>query len=133
MSEAALTLVKGLYESFGRGDIDAIISGLTPDVYWQVNGQHSDYPLIGVWNGPGEVKKFFAGVAELEQFSEFSPKEFCPSGDMVFVLGHYAGKVIKTGRAFASDFVHVFTLRGGKVCKFREFTDTACFAAAWRA
>jgi uncharacterized protein len=132
MSEAGMALIRGMYESFGRGDLEGIIAGLTPDVHWRVNGERTDYPLLGVWNGTAEVRKFFAGIAELEQFSEFSPNEFYASGDMVFVLGRYAGKIVKTGRTFASEFVHVFTLRGGKVCKFLEFTDTACFAAAWR-
>jgi ketosteroid isomerase-like protein len=132
MSEAAITLIKGMYESFGRGDIDRVIAGLTPDIHWRVNGERSDYPLLGVWNGTAEVRQFFAGVAAQEQFSEFNPKEFYPAADRVFVLGHYAGKVAKTGRAFASDFVHIFTLRGGKVCDFLEFNDTARFVAAWR-
>ncbi len=132
MSEAAISLIKGMYESFGRGDIDGIIAGLTPDIHWRVNGERSDYPLFGVWNGAAEVKQFFAGVAEQEQFSEFSPKEFYAAGDRVFVLGRYAGKVTKTGRSFASEFIHIFTLRGGKVSNFLEFNDSARFAAAWR-
>jgi uncharacterized protein len=48
------------------------------------------------------------------------------------VLGHYAWKIRKTGRAVASDWVHVFTLHNGKVTKFREFNDTAQFAEAYR-
>jgi ketosteroid isomerase-like protein len=28
--------------------------------------------------------------------------------------------------------VHIFTLRGGKIAAFREFTDTALFAQAYR-
>ena len=127
MSAAATSLIKGMYESFGRGDID----GLTPDIHWRVNGERSD-SLFGVWNGTTEVKQFFAGVAELEQFSEFSPNEFYAAGDRVFVLGRYAGKIAKTGRTFASEFVHIFTMRGGKVCDFHEFNDSARFVAAWR-
>ena len=65
MSEAAISLIKGMYESFGRGDIDGVIAGLTCDIHWRVNGERSDYPLLGVWNGTAEVKQFFAGVAEL--------------------------------------------------------------------
>ena len=132
MSEAAISLIKGMYESFGRGDIAGVIARLSPDIHWRVNGERNDYPLFGVWNGVGEVQKFFAGVAEHEQFSEFSPNEFFASGDLVFVLGRYAGKVAKTGRSFASEFVHIFTLRAGKVCRFHEFNDSARFVAAWR-
>jgi uncharacterized protein len=40
--------------------------------------------------------------------------------------------VKKTGRRIASDWCHVFTVRDGKVAAFREFTDTAQAAAAYR-
>ncbi len=49
-----------------------------------------------------------------------------------FVLGHYAWKLRKTGRTVESDFIHIFTVKGGKVVQFREFTDTAKFAEAYR-
>ena len=49
-----------------------------------------------------------------------------------YVLGYYACKIRKTGRADASDWVHIFTVRNGKVVKFREFNDTGQFAEAYR-
>jgi ketosteroid isomerase-like protein len=48
------------------------------------------------------------------------------------VLGHYDGTVKKNGKRADSDWVHVFTVKDGKVVHFREFTDTAKFADAWR-
>jgi hypothetical protein len=44
----------------------------------------------------------------------------------------HAWKIRKTGRAVASDWVHVFTIRDSKIVAFREFTDTAQFAEAYR-
>ena len=35
------------------------------------------------------------------------------------------------GKSFESDFVMVFTLQGGKVATFREFTDSAGINAAF--
>jgi ketosteroid isomerase-like protein len=63
---------------------------------------------------------------------DFSPREFFGAGDRVCVLGHYAWKIRKTGRTVAGDWVHVFTIRNGKVTRFREFNDTAQFAEAYR-
>jgi uncharacterized protein len=132
MSRANIAVVQSLYAAFGRGDIATIISGLAPDVDWQVNGRRKDYPLFGSWKGSSEVEKFFKGVTQHEEATDFSPREFFGTGDRVWVLGHYAWKIRKTGRAVASDWVHVFTLRNGKVTKFREFNDTAQFAEAYR-
>jgi ketosteroid isomerase-like protein len=38
--------------------------------------------------------------------------------------------VRKTRKPVNADFVHVFTVKNGKVTPFREFTDTAQFAEA---
>jgi uncharacterized protein len=132
MSSANIALVQSLYAAFGRGDISTIINALSPDVDWTVNGRRKDYPLLGSWKGSSEVQKFFQGVAEHEEATEFSPHEFFAAEDRVFILGHYAWKIRKTGRAVASDWVHVFTVRGGKVVAFHEFNDTAQFAEAYR-
>jgi ketosteroid isomerase-like protein len=63
---------------------------------------------------------------------EFTPQEFFAAEDRVFVLGRYSWNIRKTGRAVSINWVHVFTLRNGKVTKFREFNDTAQFAEAYR-
>ena len=132
MSAANIGFVQSLYAAFGRGDIASIINGLAPDVDWTVNGRSKDYPMLGNWKGPAGVQKFFQGVAEYEEAIEFSPKEFFAAEDRVCVLGHYAWKIRKTGRQVASDWVHIFTVRTGKVVKFREFNDTAQFSEAYR-
>jgi uncharacterized protein len=132
MTAANVKLVRGLYDAFKRGDITPIIAALGRNVDWRVNGRPKDYPCFGTWTGPADVQKFFGLVAENEQASEFSPREFLPAGDKVVVTGHYTWKILKTGRAVDSDWIHVFTLDGGKVTSFREFNDTAQFAEAYR-
>ena len=82
--------------------------------------------------GPGQVEEFFKLVAANWDFSEFSPREFHAVDDKVFVLGHYAMALRKNGRKMASDWAHIFTIRDGKVVKFREFLDTAAAADVYR-
>jgi ketosteroid isomerase-like protein len=132
MSNANVTLVQSLYAAFGRGDIATIVKALTPDVTWESVGRPSDFPTLGLRRGQPEVQQFFELVGQHLDFSDFSPKEFFAADDRVFVLGHYAMAVKKTGRKADSDWVHVFTVRGGKVTGLREFTDTAKFAEAYR-
>jgi len=132
MSQADVSLIQSLYAAFGRGDIATIIAALTPDVDWRLNGSRSDHPLLGSWQGQKGVQAFFDELAQVQDFSEFSPREFFDAGDRVFVLGHYAATMRKTGRKAACDWLHMFTLRGGKVVAFLEFTDTAEFARAWK-
>jgi ketosteroid isomerase-like protein len=130
MSNANISLVQNLYAAFGRGDIAALVAGLSPDVDWTVVGQVGSYPTFGTWKGQAKVQDFFRLVAETEEFSEFTPSAFHAADDKVFVLGHYTLKIKKTGRPVSSVWCHVFTVRNGKCSGFQEFNDSAQFVAA---
>lgn len=132
MSEANIATVQNLYAAFGRGDVDMIVSGCLPDVTWASGGRKEDYPPFGLRKGTDAVRDFFRSVAEVQDFNEFSPREFYADRDKVFVLGRYEMTVKKSRQKVASEWVHIFTFRGGRVSEFREFTDTAAFAAAYR-
>jgi ketosteroid isomerase-like protein len=127
-----VALVKSLYDAFGKGDIATIVGAAAADVDWETVGRPSDFPTFGPRKGQAAVQDFFGVVGSNLDFSEFTPKEFYPVGDKVFVLGRYAMKLKKTGKAMASDWVHIFTISNGKVTKFREFLDTASAAEAFR-
>lgn len=132
MSAANIALVQSLYAAFGRGETDTIVSAMAGDVRWEFNGRRKDYPLLGVWNGQAGVRDFFKQVAANQDVKVFTPKDFHAAGDLVFVFGHYAWTIRKSGKSVDSDWLHAFTVKNGKVTAFREFTDTAQFAEAWR-
>ena len=132
MSNANVMLVQNIYAAFGRGDITTIISAMTPDVEWEIVGRPADFPTLGPRRAQAGVRQFFDLVAQHLDFLEFSPKEFFATDNVVFVLGHYAMTVKKTGRDARSDWIYVFTIVDGKVAKFREFLDTAPFIEASR-
>jgi ketosteroid isomerase-like protein len=133
MTNPNISLVKSLYAAFQSGQIDTIVGALSPNVDWQTVGRSKDFPTFGPRKGRAAVADFFKIVAENEEFAEFSPREFFSDTDRVFAFGRYVGKIKKTGRAFATEWVHVFTIRDGQVTRFREHTDTAQFAEGFRA
>jgi hypothetical protein len=132
MSNANIAFVQSLYAAFGRGDVPTIINGLTSDVAWHSGGRQSDYPGFGPRQGHKAVQEFFQIIADNNDFQHFTPREFYAADDKVFVLGEYAITLKKSGKKFESDWIHVFTIKGGKVANFREFLDTALAAEAYR-
>lgn len=132
MSDANIAFVRSLYAAFQRGDIGAIVGAAAPDAIWQVHGRPKDHPAIGAYKGPRGVQKFFGIVAETEDVTAFAPREFYASGDKVFVRGHYAWTMRKTGKPVSCEWLHMMTVRDGKLLGFEEFNDTAQFAEALR-
>jgi ketosteroid isomerase-like protein len=133
MSDDTVRLTQGLYAAFRRGEIDTIIKTLSPDVVWHVEGRRKDHPLLGSHRGSNGVAGFFKTLSETQSAEEFSPREFIVAQDRVFVLGRYRWTMKKSGKRVDSAFIHIFTVRSGKVIAFNEFTDTAQFAEAYKA
>jgi ketosteroid isomerase-like protein len=132
MPNKNVQVVKDAYEAFKTGNMDGLFGAMTSDIDWESIGRRSDFPSLGSWKGLANAKEFFRVVGETLEFHAFSPREFHAVGDLVFAFGSYEMTVRKTGRRIASEFLHAFWVKSGKVTRFREFTDTARFAEAWK-
>ncbi len=127
----SLAVVQMLYEAFGRGDLPTILNHLAEDVTWIYLGP-AEIPFGGTRHGKEQVAQFFAAIAGSLEVQDFGIDRFVVQGDMVVALGHEQMRVKATGRTYKTDWVHVFTLRDGKVVEFREFADSAAVAEAFR-
>jgi len=122
-------VVQDAYAAFGRSDVPGLLNHMTEDIDWQMFGA-PELPTAGPHPGKPEVSRFFKEVGETWSFEKFEPRQFIAQGDMVVALGFYSGTAKRNGRTFGSEFAHVFTVRNGKVVKFREYTDTANMVGA---
>lgn len=119
-----ISVVQEAYQAFGRGDIPAILALLADEVEWKIVGS-SGIPYEGLRRNAAEVAKFFEQVAQTDEILLFEPREFIEAGEHVVVLGFERGTARAEGNTFESEWVHVFTVRNGKVTRWRGFYDTA--------
>lgn len=126
-----LKKVQGIYEFFGKGDIPSIIDLLAEDVDWDVPGTQ-DIPYCGHYSGREGVKEFFEKVVSALDVHHYAPSEFFTQKDKVIVLGTERMGVKVTGRTFESDWVQIWTLRDGKVIRFRELINSVTIMKAFQ-
>ena len=132
MSERNNTAIaQQAYDNFKKGDIQALLNLMSDDIIWELP-EIEDVPIAGSRSGRDAVGEFFAMVARDQDVIVFEPREFVADGDKVVALGHYQWRVRDTDREFATDFVHIFTIRNGKIVAFREHFDTAAVASAYQ-
>ena len=74
MTAANIAHIQSMYAAFGRGDVAAILAGVTPDIDWQTVGRQKDFPTLGARKGVAQVQEFFQLVGEHEDFSDFTPR-----------------------------------------------------------
>ncbi len=120
-----------MYAAFGRGDLQTILDNLDPAVSWESNGDPDRMPWGGKRSGLAGARSFFEALGGNLDFELFEPGTFYPSGDAVIVHGQTVARH-KTGARgqWRSEWVHIFTLRGGKIVRFQEFYDTAAMERA---
>ena len=126
-----IAVVQQAYNNFKTGNIPALVDQMTDDVVWQLP-EIKNVAIAGTRRGREGVTDFFATVARDQEVLEFEPRKFVAQHDTVVSLGYYQWHVKETGRDFASDFVHIFTIRDGRIAGFREHFDSAVVAAAYQ-
>ncbi len=126
-----LQTIHKVYEAFGKGDVEGVVSMLTDDVTWTTPGPPDVIPYAGERRGHDQVRGYFEAFGASAQTTAFEPQRFFADEDMVVVLGHYTFSVVKTGKVVDNDFVHTFRLKGGKISTFEGYEDSAAVVAAF--
>lgn len=128
MSEQNVALVRGLYEAFNRGDVDAVLGAFDENIEWH---EAEGMPYGGVYHGPQEVAENVFGPVtnDVENFA-VTPEEFYADGDVVIVTSMYSGTAVQSGSEVRIPGIHLWTIREGRVTHLRQYADTAKYNEA---
>ena len=125
-----MQVVQALYDNFNAGDIEAVLDALSEDVAW-VLPSIPNIAFTGAKHGKDDVADFFSTMADQQEPQSFEVQGTIAQGDRVVAHGHYVWHVKTTGRGWEGDFSHHWTVEGGKVTRFQEYTDSAAAMAAF--
>ncbi len=125
-------LVQAIYGAFLRGDVPAILDKLSDNIEWSVARPMDGVPVFGTFKGKDGVAKFLTTLAEGSEIKVFDPNEYIAQYDKVVAFVHIEAVMKKTGKPYAQDAVHVWTIKDGKVTKFYAYDDTEAVSGAWR-
>lgn len=124
-------IVKGIYEAFGRGDIETILNNLADNVEWVVSGDQDGIPYAGTYHGRSGVRDFFSMLGDSVNYDRFEPRRFVTEGDRVAVFGYYHGTVKTNNQTLETNWAMEWKLTNGQVVSFTAYDDTAAAAAAF--
>jgi len=126
-----IEIVKKLYEAFAKRDINSMLQLLSPDVEWgEPENPHN--PAAGTRHGHKGFLEWLNIGRQAEEILALEPKKFLTDIDTVAVVGYTKCIAKPTRKSYETDFVHLVTLKDGKVIRFKEFFDTYAAAEAFR-
>jgi ketosteroid isomerase-like protein len=120
MSQENVEIVRRGFEAYGRGDVEALLSVVDPDIEWSA----AIGPILGVdatW-GKDALRKFLLEDIP-DGFEDFraEPLSFEDHGDTVLVQTRYAGRGKASGVQIAQTFATIYVLRDAKVVRMRDY------------
>jgi len=127
-----IKMIQSIYEAFGRGDVGAILDGVTDDVDWASDTSSTVAPWYGVRHGKAGVASFFEAFGSTMEVDEFTPFTFGANEDSVFTVVRFRGKSRSTQKAVVMNLHHYFRFRDGKIVYYRGTEDSAQTEAALR-
>ncbi|MGH8809288.1 MAG: nuclear transport factor 2 family protein [Noviherbaspirillum sp.] len=129
--EQSKQLIMQGYQMFQAGNIPGLLQLFADDAEW-VGTQTEHVPFSGSYHGRQEVGQFFAELDRAQEAQYFTPQDVIAEGDKVVVTGQAKWTVRATGQSYETPWVHIFTVRGGKIAKFQQFNDTAAVRKAFK-
>lgn len=130
-----LATVQGIYESFGTGDIPAIIAKLAPDVAWEQwdvdnFAQKAGVPWLQEMRGPEGALAFFQVIGQWN-FHSFEVKSLMEGPNQVAVEFWVDVTIQPGNQRIQEEEIHLWTFNdAGQVVRFRHYSDTAKHIAA---
>jgi ketosteroid isomerase-like protein len=124
-AEDNVKTIQGMYDAFGRGDVEAILAGLTDEVDWATEAAGTAAPWWGPRTGHAGVVDFFTAFGSTMEVEEFTPKTYAANDDEVFCVVRCVATARATGKTTAMDLHHYFRFEDGKVSYYRGTEDTA--------
>lgn len=130
MSQENISVIRGMYESFSRGDVSAVLKRMHQQIEWK-EAENFIYADRNPYVGPQAVLEgvFMRLASEWADFMVM-PEEWLDAGNHVVVLGTYSGRHKESGKEVRAQFAHIWGVAHGRVVRFQQYTDTKQFAEA---
>jgi uncharacterized protein len=125
---ANLAVVGGIYEAFGRGDIEFILGQIADDCAWESwldnHGQNAGLPPMKPRHGRQGVAEFFSCVATM-QIEDFQVLDMLAS-DRQVVVEVQISIAMPDGGTITDKELHLYSLNDeSEIIRMRHYVDTA--------
>jgi ketosteroid isomerase-like protein len=122
MSQENVEIIRRGWNSWLRGDMDALVSEWDPDVVWDTS-HFRDWPESN-YRGVGGIRRFLTEWLEVWGDYEIDVEEVlaAPDGRVVSLFTHH-GKGRQSGVPMDLEMAQIATLRNGKVVRLENYDD----------
>lgn len=116
----AMAGLRAAYAAFNRGDMDAAVSGLDPQIEWS---EPLEFPGGGAYHGREAVKGYLTQSRANWAEGDSEPEQMIPNGDRIVVMVHARFRLKGSETWQDVKLADVYTVRDGKIVAMQAFAD----------
>ena len=118
--DGAIAKLRGAYAAFNRGDIEAAVVSMAPDIEWS---EPAEFPGGGAYHGREAVKGYLSASRANWAEGASEPEKFIVAGDRIVVFVHARVRVKGSAEWNEVRLADVYTVRNGVIVAMRAFAD----------
>jgi pimeloyl-ACP methyl ester carboxylesterase/ketosteroid isomerase-like protein len=124
--ELPADIIRTFYAALAAGDAGSALALMSADIEWVAM-----WPYKARGPGPQNVAEgvFMPLQKDFKTF-EIVPSEYVTEGDLVLSIGRFHGVHAATCKSVDAAYAHLWTVRGGRITRFRQYIDTLAIAEA---
>ena len=123
-------LIKNIYDSAARGDVQPLFDAMAPDF---TAVENASLPWGGVYKGREENVKLVAQLAKYLDFSKLTMHHFAVDRDLVIAYGSVVWRGESEKESLIVPLAECYVIHNGKMMSIHPFFwDTASFAGGVR-
>jgi ketosteroid isomerase-like protein len=117
-TDAALEVVRAIYEAASRGDWDSVRGLFDEDLVWETPAEG---PTAGVYRGPEEAIDQVGSWTEPFEGFDWRPHRLTLNGDKLLIAGRMSGQGRGSGVPVEAQEFHVMTLHDYRIARVQMF------------
>jgi ketosteroid isomerase-like protein len=119
-SAQAISDLRAAYAAFNRGDIEAAVQSLDPQINWS---EPAEFPGGGTYRGREAVKRYLTQSRAAWAEASSEPERFITSGNRIVVFVHARVRAKDSNQWQDVRLADVYTINSGKAIQMRAFAD----------
>ncbi len=119
-TEQMVSALRGAYSAFNRGDYDAAVQSLDPNVEWS---EPAEFPGGGTYRGPNAVKQYLMHSRAAWAQITSEPEQFIRADNRIVVFVHARFRAKGSSEWQDSRLADVYLFRDSKVIQMRAFAN----------
>ena len=118
------TIVRELYDAYGRRDFERVAALIHDDIDWVIYAPMSVFPFAGPRRGRAAVLAAMADIATTFALESYKPEIMIVDGARAALLSDVSYRQRATNRILRLRIANFLRLQDGRLIEFREFIDS---------